>query len=310
MDSRSWALLGVPSSAAAHWPGQEKAPQALREAGLLSALDEAGVDVVDAGDTTRRRGRPDGGNPQNLDAVVAGLVEVSDRVADLVGQGRRPFVVGGECSVELGVLAGHLRQRDDVALLYFDGGVDLRTPADNPTGVIDSMVVAHALDRPGAHPRLAGIGPRVPLLDPGAIVFFGYNDNPGPEDAALAELVSARFPCAQVAADPSGAAELALSALERAAADFVVHLDIDVIDFTDLALADVPQIHAGLSLEQAMAALRVFLSSPHCLGLTLTEINPDHGDEAGGDLRRLVAALADAFPASEALTVPRREGAR
>jgi arginase len=31
-------LLGVPSSAAAHGPGQEKAPAALRGAGLLDAL--------------------------------------------------------------------------------------------------------------------------------------------------------------------------------------------------------------------------------------------------------------------------------
>ena len=42
-----------------------------------------------------------------------------------------------------------------------------------------------------------------------------------------------------------------------------------------------------------MSALLVFMASPDCL--TLTEINPDHGDGAGEDLRRLVGALAATF---------------
>ena len=40
-------MLGVPTSAAAHWPGQEKAPRALRDAGLPQRLRDAGLDVAD-----------------------------------------------------------------------------------------------------------------------------------------------------------------------------------------------------------------------------------------------------------------------
>ena len=36
-------VLGVPTSAGAFAPGQERAPAALREAGLLAALGERGV---------------------------------------------------------------------------------------------------------------------------------------------------------------------------------------------------------------------------------------------------------------------------
>ena len=45
------------------------------------------------------------------------------------------------------------------ALLYMDGGVDLFTPATNPTGILDSMGVAHLLDEPGTAVDLAGLGP-------------------------------------------------------------------------------------------------------------------------------------------------------
>ncbi len=45
-----YGLIGVPSSAGAHGPGQEKAPSALRKAELLGALREAGLEVDDLGD--------------------------------------------------------------------------------------------------------------------------------------------------------------------------------------------------------------------------------------------------------------------
>jgi arginase len=45
-----FGLLGVPSSAAAHGPGQEKAPAALRRAGLPERLSAAGVPVADYDD--------------------------------------------------------------------------------------------------------------------------------------------------------------------------------------------------------------------------------------------------------------------
>jgi arginase len=48
--------------------------------------------------------------------------------------------------------------------LYFDGGPDLRTPVDNPTGVLDSMAMAHLLDLPGSVADLAGLGARRPGL--------------------------------------------------------------------------------------------------------------------------------------------------
>jgi hypothetical protein len=43
-------LIGVPSSAGAHWPGQEQSPAALRAAGLIARLRAGGISVVDHGD--------------------------------------------------------------------------------------------------------------------------------------------------------------------------------------------------------------------------------------------------------------------
>jgi arginase family enzyme len=45
-----WTIIGVPTSAGAHHAGQDRAPAALRKAGLVERLTGAGVSVDDSGD--------------------------------------------------------------------------------------------------------------------------------------------------------------------------------------------------------------------------------------------------------------------
>ena len=108
---QSLTLIGVPTSAGAFTPGQEKAPAALREAGLPKALSDRGIEVRDRGDSPVWRWRPDRERPraQNLDAVVRIARETAERVeAALADDGGPLLVLGGDCSIELGTLAGHL----------------------------------------------------------------------------------------------------------------------------------------------------------------------------------------------------------
>jgi len=131
-------LLGVPSSAAAHGPGQEKAPAALRRARLLERLAAAGARIVDYGDLPVVRWRPDPHHrrPHNLQAVLGVLRKTSARVGEILADGRVPLVLGGECTVTVAVLSAFLDRGIEPALLYMGGGVDLFTPATNPTGIL------------------------------------------------------------------------------------------------------------------------------------------------------------------------------
>jgi arginase len=93
-----FGLLGVSSRAAAHGPGQEKAPAALRRARLIERLAAAGVRVVDYGDLPVVRWRPDPHQRRlhNLRAVLGVLRETSGRVGEILADGRVPLVLGGE----------------------------------------------------------------------------------------------------------------------------------------------------------------------------------------------------------------------
>src|SRR5436305_11018810 len=84
-------LIGVPSSAGAHGPGQEKAPTALREAGLLGALREAGLEIEDLGDLPLVRFEPDVRNRKQQSQ--AQVVAVAERVAAAVEAARQRGLV-------------------------------------------------------------------------------------------------------------------------------------------------------------------------------------------------------------------------
>src|SRR4030081_338229 len=113
-------LIGVPSSAGAHGPGQEKAPAALRNAGLLGALREAGIDVEDLGDLPVTRFQPDPANRrrQSRSQVIKVARQVADQVATAVERDMIPLVLGGDSSITLGVVAGLVRGQPDLGSCY------------------------------------------------------------------------------------------------------------------------------------------------------------------------------------------------
>jgi len=295
--AKTLGIIGAPTSMGAFAPGQEKGPTALRDAGLVQRLSSAGVAVVDHGDCGEvRRWRPDKGNrrAQNLLAVVEVVRETAERVEVARGAEHLPLVVGGDCTIELGTVAGFLHtglSRERLGLVYFDLHPDLNVPESVPEGALDWMGMAHMLGEDGAADPLSRIGPRFPLLRNGDVFLFSY----GPEQATAWErgVIDRRglrcLPVDTVAADPEGAAARVLAELEARVDHLLVHFDVDTVDFTDLPLSENTGRNEGLSFDAAMQALGTLLKSERLAALTVTEFNPDHGEEDGSTAR----ALAD-----------------
>jgi arginase len=300
--ARPLGLIGVPSSAGAYAPGQEQTPAALREAGLVERLTSAGIVVVDHGDGAVWRWRPDRERPraQNLAAVEATIQDTAERVRQATIAGETPLVLGGDCTVGIGAVAGQLAADDRVGLVYFDLHPDLNVPGSVVDGALDWMGMAHMLGVEGALDELIRVGPRVPLLAPDDVFFLGY----GPDQRTEWErqvwnrhgLRGATV--ADVAADPAGVAAAALATLEPHCDRLLIHFDVDVIDFTDAPLSENTGRNIGLPLASAFAALSALLQIERLAGLTITELNPNHGADDGSTLDRfvqeLVAALANA----------------
>jgi arginase len=288
---RRMSVLGVPTSAGSHNPGQEKAPAAWRAAGLIGELKAAGLDVEDRGDLPAAPYRPaepaDG--LRDTDRVVEVARRVASEVAAIRADGRLPLVLGGDCTITLGALDGF----GEGGLVYFDGDADLNTPERSDSAVADTMGMTHMLG--GGSPRLARLGSRYPLLQPRQVVLFGFD--PAELDTnQWAELASRHLyaaPAPAVRADPAGQARRARAYLEHRVAAYLVHLDVDVLHTGLFPLGNFPHF-AGLTLDQVSAGLNEFTRGEKFGGLVITEVNPDH-DLDGELLKTLAATVAGAL---------------
>ncbi|HUZ55382.1 MAG TPA: arginase family protein [Streptosporangiaceae bacterium] len=291
-----WVMIGVPTSAGAHHAGQELAPDALRAAGLADRLAAAGLSVADAGNLPGAVFAADhcGADARNLAAVARVAAGVADAVAEVMASGRLPLLLGGDCTITIGAVAGFQRHDPDGGLIYVDGDADLGVPGDGGSGILDSMGISHLLGR-GA-PELAGLGGQVPLLEPARLTILG-SDPRETSDAGrefLAEQGVSFQEAPAFIADPAGAAERALAAVTKGSGRFLVHFDIDIVDSGDLPLGNFPHYGSGVLLDHVVAGLRVLRTHPSFAGLVLTEVNPTH-DPDGSELNRLVDALVTAL---------------
>jgi arginase len=285
-------VIGVPTSAGAFAPGQEDAPAALRAAGLREGLGDA----VDHGDRERFRWRPDREHPyaQHLPRVVEIVQDTARRVARAATDGEFPLVLGGDCTVGIGTVAGTLGAGGRVGLVYLDLHADLNVPRSVRPGALDWMGMAHMLGEDGAETELVGAGPRTPMLEPDQVVLLGW----GPDQAqprereAIERLNLTTVPCEEVEADPQAAANRALQALDGHAERILVHFDVDLIDFTDTPLSENTGRNEGLPYATVIEALHTLLEDPRIAGLTLTELNPHHAEEGAHSIERLAKDLA------------------
>jgi len=299
------ALLGAPTSAAGLWPGNERAPAALRAAGLINQLRAAGFEVIDHGDDPVQLSQPDEESPRarNLPRVVKSLEALRPRVEIAVKSGALPIILTGDCSIALATVAGVRRYYHNVSMIYMDRDADLNVPASTPSGCVDGMVVAHLTGRGAA--ELVRFWGEPPLVRDPDIALFGVDRLDPPEEEFLRRAPIRVFSAADIRRQ--GAAGAARTALDRVHAnrnDFILHFDVDVIE--NFQATNYPG-SGGLTLDDVRAALEVFIVEPRLVAITVAAYNPEKDPDASGakqiiELLASVLALrrqALAKPASE-----------
>jgi arginase len=296
------SLIGAPDSAGSYAAGQEKAPAALRAAGLIESLAFQGLDVQDTGDLPIQTWKPDRASPyaQNLELVVAGLQELARRLDPLLATGDTVLVLGGNCTIALPVMAG-LRRLDvgTPGLVYVDRHFDLNTPESTTDGALDWMGLAHGLALPGSVDTLARAFGHQPLLQPEQLAWLGVAANFATEwEQEQAARLGLRVRSSELlATDPSGSAAFALE--ELPAGPLAVHLDVDVLDFTDAPLAESTDgRNTGPSLDQLGEALKPLMQDPRFRVLSVGELNPTRADGDPDAITRFVNLLANTLGCS------------
>jgi arginase len=297
------ALMGAPSSAAAFSPGSEKAPAALRAAGLVEKLQSIGYEVTDFGDCAPQLFADDEEHKRarNLPAIVASLNELRPHAELAVKSGALVLVLGGDCTQIVALLTGARRYYKHLSLLWFDRDADLNTPASTPSGRLDGMVLAGIHGRGSA--ELVRFWSEPPLVREPDTLIYGLVRVDPPEQEILS-----RSPLRHVyAADiqlkgAAAAAQNALAQLHSDSREFMLHLDLDVIAEEDFPATNVPG-SGGLSFADVQASLTEFAKHKNLLGLDVAQYNPDKDPDASA-AKKLIDLLAEALSARLAALVP------
>jgi arginase len=288
------ALIGACSSAAAFLAGTEKAPAALRAAGLVEKLRDAGFEVTDFGDCPARLFADDEEHrrARNLPAIVAGLNDLKVHAETAVKSGALVLVLGGDCAQVIGLLAGVRRYYKQVNLLWMDRDADLNTPASTPSGRIDGMVVAHVIGR-GAPELVRFYGESALVREPD-VLLYGLERIDPPEQEFLNKSPMRHVWAADIRKKGAAvSARDAVAHLHAATREFVLHLDTDIIAQEEFPAVNVPG-SGGLSAEEVRESLREAVSQKTLIGLDVAQYNPDR-DPDGSGAQKLVTLLADAL---------------
>jgi len=292
---RTVTLVEAPTSAGAYAPGQEDGPRALVDAGLVQLLEAAGLGVRHGGRVSPFRWRPDPESPRAANAGA--VIDRAGQVASLVRSapaGDTILVLGGDCTVGVGTVAGLLDRSARLGLVYVDRHADLNVPDSTLDGALDWMGVAHMLDIDGAVDGLAALTGQRPMLSAGQVSFLGLGPHTDFEAEVIADRALPVLDVLSMVSDPVGSARAALSPL--AGCDgLAVHFDVDLVDFLDAPLAENTDRGIAPSLTACGEALRELLADTRVRALTITEFNPHHGSQDGDSTQRLLDVLVNAL---------------
>jgi arginase len=215
---------------------------------------------------------------------------VSARVAACVSAGRFPLLVGGDCPVILGALAGLRGGGLQPGLVMVDGHEDAWPPRASGTGEASDSEVAIALGQVDDLPP--PLSNSVPLVAPNAIAMLGPRDADELADAGIASLRDevAYFSAGVRPYQDAAGAEPSTAASSVKADCYWLHIDLDALATSEFRAVDYPQ-PGGFTWPHLEAIAVGAAGSARCMGASVVIYNPDL-DPDRRDARRLVEFVA------------------
>ena len=303
-DPKKVALIGVPSSAGSHGPGAERAPAALRAAGLAARLEAAGYEVIEHGDTPTFLYQPDEEHPRarNTEAVVQAMSALRTKVELAVKSGALLLILGGDCAITPGTVAGMRRYYRETGVFWMDRDADLNTPTTTPSGCVHGMTVAHLIGRGAA--EIVRFSADMPMVREPNLALYGIERLDPPEEQLLLTTPLRAYYAADVLRrGPAATAREAVERIHSQQTPFILHYDVDVVSSPDFTACGFPA-EGSLTASHVREALAEVLAAPQLLAIELCEYFPER-DESGAAARFLVDLFAEALARRlRALTAP------
>jgi arginase len=195
--------------------------------------------------------------------------ELSARVRAAREVGAMPIVLGGNCGVTLGAIAG---AGTEVGVLWLDAHGDFNTPDTTRSGFLDGMALATLTGR-GWRELAASIPGFVPVPDPN-VILAGVRDLDPAEQILIeeSEVAVVRGPAIR-AAGVGAAIGPALEQLASRVKRLHFHLDADVLDAAE-ARANSFAAPGGLTTTELADVARLAASRFEIVSAAVTAYDP------------------------------------
>ncbi|MEO6565879.1 MAG: arginase [Casimicrobiaceae bacterium] len=274
---KSVSLIGAPTDVGAGARGASMGPEALRVAGLQSALESHGIEVHDRGNLS---GPPNPWLPpvdgyRHLPEVVAWNEAVHAAVYAELAAGALPVLLGGDHCLAIGsisAVARHCRETQrKLRILWLDAHADFNTSVLTPSGNLHGMPVACLC---GNGPRaLVEIGGTVPAINAKWVRQIGIRSVDAGEKKLVHDVDLEVFDMRTI--DELGMREVMQLALGTMDSNTHLHVSFDV-DFLDPDVAPGvgTTVRGGPTYREAQLCMEMIADSRQLGSLDLMELNP------------------------------------
>ena len=275
------SLIGAPTDIGAGPRGASMGPEALRVAGLETALRQRGLEVVDRGNLAGPLNpwtAPDAGY-RHLAEVEAWNRQVMQAVGRELDEGRLPVLLGGDHCLAIGsitAVARHCRKVGKrLRVLWLDAHADFNTSTITPSGNIHGMPVACLCGL--GPPELTGLGGTTPAMSPDSIRQIGIRSVDAEEKRLVRDHGLDIFDMRYI--DEIGMKRVMEEALAGIDGDTHVHVSFDV-DFLDPGIAPGvgTTIPGGPNYREAQLCMEMIADRGRIGSLDIMELNPAFDD--------------------------------
>jgi len=136
-------VIGAPFDLCGKRLGSRLGPAAIRLAGLVEALEELNLSVIDRGDVGLPLLAEDSEGLRNFRPLLAFVKELRTLSKESLTSGRIPVVLGGEHTLAVAGISAALEHfQGDLGLLWIDAHADINSPGTTCSGNLHGMPLA------------------------------------------------------------------------------------------------------------------------------------------------------------------------
>ena len=296
LDNQNIQLISAPSILGLKPTGVEGLADSLLASGLAEVLRTGSkVITVDTLNYKYNHQRDEITNVLNPNAIREFSLTLGKVVRDTVSKRRFPFVLGGDCSILIGIMSA-LKSIGDYGLIFMDAHADFYQPDKSITGEMADMDLAMVTGR--GPDVLTNINNLQPYVEDENVIHIGQRDWEETKKYGSQDIRETSIKWHSLGEiEKNGMAATTMEVLKWISTSktesFWIHFDTDVLSDEVNPAVDY-RLPGGLQFEQVELLLSRLLQTERIAGISVTIFNP-RLDATGQISKKISESLGRAF---------------